>query len=444
MTYKVWDPEAYSDGPLQIGFQGFVPNSTVGFMTAVEAVGVPVVDELNSGNNTGVKQGTGCLDPEYRRSSSYDSFYKQARDRPNLDVLHSAPVQSLIFDEASMEEGGTPRVTGVNFRDEPSSLYYQISARKEVIVSLGAFHTPQFLMVSGIGPEEELSRFGINPVVVNENVGQHLNDHNVFSIMALATEDADSAQKRNSDVELLIAAQEQYYSGNGGTYTSPSGITNGFQQLTNETLIEIGAEEVVNQGYVNRAHVEFLFENIFYPGGPTPYYIPSGDENYISVTASSLIALSRGNVTLRGTSMQDIPVINPNYFADPTDRAIAINSFRDLRKILAHPALAQYTMGPNSGEVSPGVENVPDDDEDAIWEYIQENTIPNWHASGTAQMLPLEDGGVVDARLKVYGVEGLRVVDCSIIPVLPDVNIAGPVYMIAEKGSDLIREDWGF
>lgn len=99
-------------------------------------------------------------------------------------------------------------------------------------------------------------------------------------------------------------------------------------------------------------------------------------------------------------------------------------------------------MGPNHGELSPGPENVSDDDDEAIWEYVKSNTIPNWHASGTVQMLPEEDGGVVDPRLRVYGVDGLRVVDCSIIPVLPDVNILGPVYMIAEKGAEMIREDW--
>ena len=358
-TYETWDPEAYGDGPLQIGFQGYVPPATVGFMNAVEAVNVPVVNELNTGNNTGVKQGTGNLDSNYRRSSSYDGFYKQAAGRPNLDVLHYAPVRGIIFSNDS-----TPKATGVNFRDEPTSLQHQVTAKKEVIVSMGAFHTPQLLMVSGVGPEEQLSRFGISITHANDNVGQHLNDHSVFSIMAHASPDAGSASTRDNNITNLIAAQELFYTQDKGTYTAPSGITNGFQQLSNQTLTEIGASAVIDLGYLNRSHVEFLFENIFYPGGPTPYYIPKANESFISVAASSLVALSRGNITLRGDSMTDIPVINPNYYADPTDRAIAIHSFKDLRKILAHPALAQYTVGPNNGEVSPGVDNVADDDDD--------------------------------------------------------------------------------
>lgn len=134
--------------------------------------------------------------------------------------------------------------------------------------------------------------------------------------------------------------------------------------------------------------------------------------------------------------------MNVQYYTHPADRAIAIESFKYLRKILAHPELSQYTVGPNHGEVSPG-EAIADDDEDAIFEYVKASTIPNWHASGTLQMLPLEDGGVVDPRLRVYGIDSLRVIDCSIIPVLPDVNIVGPVFMIGEKGAELVREDWG-
>lgn len=104
--------------------------------------------------------------------------------------------------------------------------------------------------------------------------------------------------------------------------------------------------------------------------------------------------------------------------------------------------MSEYTVGPSHGEVSPGA-GVSEDDEDTVLAYVRANTIPNWHASGTNQMLPEDKGGVVDPRLRVYGVDGLRVVDCSIIPILPDVNIVGSVYMIGEKGAEMIREDWG-
>ncbi|KAF6823585.1 Pyranose dehydrogenase 1-like protein 2 [Colletotrichum musicola] len=446
VSYKTWDPSAYADGPLQLGFQGYVPPSGVGFIEAsAAALQIPIVEDYNTGNSTGVKQGTGHLDAKFERSSSYDSYLKEARGRKNLDVLYWAPVWKIEFDEG----GDKPRAKGVAFMDHPTGIVHQVAAKKEVIVSAGAFNSPQLLMVSGIGPQDQLDKFGIEPVLINENVGQHLNDHSVFSIMATSTPEFSTTDMA-ATYESLRAAQDEFRTNLTGEYTAPSGITNAFQKLSEEELNAIGAGEIVTAGLANQSHIEYLFESVFYPGGPTPFYTPRGNETYISLTASSMVALSRGNVTLRSNSMAEFPVINPNasmltnqqYYAHPVDRVIAVQSFKYLRKILAHPRMSEYTVGPDHGEVSPGVENVSNDDEEAILAYVRQNTIPNWHASGTNQMLPEEDGGVVDPRLKVYGIDGLRVVDCSIIPILPDVNIVASVYMIGEKGAELIREDW--
>ncbi|KAI1170061.1 glucose-methanol-choline oxidoreductase [Nemania sp. FL0916] len=435
--YQTWNPEAYSNGPLEIGYQGFVPPSSIGFIDACSSVNIPIVKDLNSGNGTGVKQGTGCLTPSYRRSSAYDSYYKQSVKRQNLDILTFSPVQRIIFDKSS---NGTATASGVVFIDELTGLYHQVTARKEVIITLGTFQSPQLLMVSGIGPSETLSTQGIEPIYINENVGRHMNDHNVFSIMAKSTPEA-STNQWTFNITNLEAAQAEFYANGTGRYTAPSGITNAFQMLGEEQLKSIGAQAVIDAGLTNRSTVEFLFESIFYPEGPTPFYSWSLNESYISLTASSMVALSQGNVTIQSPFMGDSPLINPNYYSHPTDRLIAINAFRDLRKILAHPALSKFTVGPMNGEVSPG-SAVSDDDDDAIYEYVKATTIPNWHASGTNRMLPLADGGVVSPRLNVYGVNRLRVVDSSIMPTVPDVNIQGPVFMIGEHGAKMIQEDW--
>ena len=143
-SYQTWDSDAYSDGPLQIGFQGYVPATSIGFIRACEAANIPIVEELNTGNSTGVKQGTDILDSRYRRSSSYDSFYKQAANRTNLNVMFNAPVSEIIFDNTTE----TPTATGVVFTDQSTSLVYGVNAKKEVIVSMGGFQSPQLLMVS--------------------------------------------------------------------------------------------------------------------------------------------------------------------------------------------------------------------------------------------------------------------------------------------------------
>ncbi|RGP72472.1 alcohol dehydrogenase [Fusarium sporotrichioides] len=432
-TYKTYNSTAYGNGPLEIAYQGYVPETGIAFMNACQAANIPIVEDYNTGNSTGVKQGTATLDKNLLRSSSYDGYLKQALNRKNLDVLYYAPVQQLL----SQAGGDRPKVTGVQFMDHPTGRTHQVHASNEVIVSMGAFQSPQLLMVSGFGPSSELEKFAVEPVLINENIGR-----NVFSIMARVEDDIQfSSSQLSSDFTLLEAAQEEFYSNGTGPYTAPSGITNGFQRLSEQELFEIGAGSVVEAGLGDQSHIEYLFESTWYPSGPTPYYKQLPNESYISLTASSMVALSRGNISLKSTSMMMAPEINPNYYTHDADRAIAVRSFHYLRKILAHPALSRYTYGANNGEVSPGAA-VEDGDDDAIFDYVKANTIPNWHASGTNQMLPEADGGVVDPRLRVYGVDGLRIVDCSIIPVLPDVNIVGPVFMIGEKGAELIREDW--
>lgn len=143
-TFQTYEADAYGDGPLQLSYQGYVTDSNVGFMRALEAVNVPVVNELNTGNATGVKQGLGTLDNRLRRSSSFDSFYRQAQNRSNLDVLFNAPVSELVIDT----EGDNPTANGVVFVDQNTGLIHQVSAAKEVIMSMGAFHSPQLLMLS--------------------------------------------------------------------------------------------------------------------------------------------------------------------------------------------------------------------------------------------------------------------------------------------------------
>lgn len=149
--YKTFTPSAYGTGPLNLGFQGYVPPSTDGFIVACsEAANIPVVEDLNTGNAVGIKHGTATLDDRLRRSSSYDSFYEQAKNRTNLKVLHDAPVTGLVLDSPAEDSNSTalPRAIGVSYINQRTGFSSQARARNEVIVSMGAFHSPQLLMVS--------------------------------------------------------------------------------------------------------------------------------------------------------------------------------------------------------------------------------------------------------------------------------------------------------
>jgi choline dehydrogenase-like flavoprotein len=193
-TYMTWDPENYgTKGPLKIGFQGRVVASNPAFMNATEAIGIkPVVDQ-NGGNPIGIKQGTMTLDENFHRSSSFDSHYQEAKDRPNLTLLERTIVARIIFNEDTI---GTDEVEaiGVSFVQDRDGIFRNVSCTNEVILSAGAFHSPFILKQSGIGPKDELEKYGITPVVVNENVGQHMQDHTAFSVIhAVKPEFADIA-----------------------------------------------------------------------------------------------------------------------------------------------------------------------------------------------------------------------------------------------------------
>lgn len=121
-----------------------------------------------------------------------------------------------------------------------------------------------------------------------------------------------STTQVSAEVETLQAAQAAYYANLSGPYTAPSGITNGFRKLAETELEAIGAGEVIRRGLANQAHIEFLYESVWYPWIPTPFYAPKTNESYISLTASSLVQLARGNVSLRSNSMSDAPIINSN------------------------------------------------------------------------------------------------------------------------------------
>lgn len=144
--YQTWEPSAYGDGPLEIAYQGYVPPSSVGFIEACQDVGIPIVHELNTGDGVGIKQGPGTINAKFERSSAYNTYYKRAESRSNVDIITNAPVQSLKWDSETGSEA--PKVSGVVFIEHATGLYHTVTAKKEVIVTIGTFQSPQLLMVS--------------------------------------------------------------------------------------------------------------------------------------------------------------------------------------------------------------------------------------------------------------------------------------------------------
>jgi choline dehydrogenase-like flavoprotein len=213
----------------------------------------------------------------------------------------------------------------------------------------------------------------------------------------------------------------------------------GFEKISTEQLASIGASAITAQGRSDQAHIEYLYETSYYPNLPSPSYSSKEyNTSYVSFTAALLSPTSKGSVSVLSNSPSDPPQIDPRYYTTPEDQSIALYSFKNLRKVLAKYSEFNFTIGPDGGEVAPGPEVQSDED---IIKYIRETAIMVWHASGTCAMLPQGKGGVVDETLKVHGVQGLRVVDASVFPIIPDTHTMGATYMLAEKAATMIKAE---
>jgi choline dehydrogenase len=264
-----------------------------------------------------------------------------------------------------------------------------------------------------------------------------LQDHIYFSVIAEA-DPSISYSSLYHDYSKLQQATHDYKEAKG-PLAAPIGLAFGFEKVSSDTLDSIGASALITQNRSNQAHIEYLYETVYYPNLPTPYYSSKEyNTSYVSFTAAILAPTSRGTVSVLSNSLSDSPQIDPQYYTTPEDRALALYSFKNLRKLLAEFATHNFTIGPNNGEVAPGV--IVQSDEE-ILNYIKETAVPVWHASGTCAMLPREKGGVVDEKLRVYGVQGLRIVDASIFPIIPDAHTVAPTYMVAEMAATIIKEE---
>jgi choline dehydrogenase-like flavoprotein len=265
-----------------------------------------------------------------------------------------------------------------------------------------------------------------------------LQDHIYFSVIAEADPSISYSSLYHDYSKLQQATQE--YKEAKGPLTAPVGLAFGFEKVSSDTLASIGASELIARGRSDQAHIEYLYETIYYPNLPTPYYSSKEyNTSYVSFTAAILAPTSRGTVSVLSNSLSDPPQIDPQYYTTPEDRALALYSFRNLRKLLDEFATYNFTIGPNHGEVVPGP-NVQSDQE--VLDYIRETSVPVWHASGTCAMLPRGKGGVVDEKLRVYGVQGLRIVDASVFPVIPDAHTVAPTYMVAEMAASIIKKEY--
>jgi len=414
-----------SHQPLQVTWPNYALPIATWAERALAAVGIePSLQGFESGTVNGSSWVPATIDPiSQHRSSSQTSFLNYAMQNTQLQVYTQALARRIVFDGNRTAKGVLVQSGKMNFT---------LTANKEVILSAGAFQSPQLLMVSGIGPRDTLHQYDIPVIKHLPGVGQNFWDQPLFGLNYRVN--MDTGSRLAEDPTYAAEAARQYLTNATGPLTgAPQFLA--FERISQSQpdLLSNATIKALETFPSDWPEVEYLTQN-GYSGYNRNYRTetPQDGYNYASMSVAIISPFSRGNVTISSADASVPPVINPNYMTAPEDKDIAVASFRRLRQIWTH--MSNITIGE---EYLPGP-NVTTDEQ--ILEFISESVGQLYHASATCKMGRSNDTmAVVDSRARVYGVNGLRVVDASSFPFLTPGHPQSGVYMLAEKIADDIR-----
>ena len=389
------------DGPLALE-RG--PASTplfAAWLKAGEQAGFRITDDVNGYR----QEGFAAFDKNVRRGrrlSAARAYLHPVLSRPNLDLVTMAQAERLTF------EGS--RCTGVDYRRGRSKHHVEAG---EVIVSGGAFNSPQLLQLSGVGDPEHLGSLGIDVVSAVPGVGENLQDHLEVYIQHACTQPVS--------MQPHLAHWRKPWIGLQWLFRRGPASTNHFEA---GAFIKSNPSEL----YPNLMY-HFLPIAIRYDGSTSKGDMPDGHGYQVQV--GPMYSDSTGSVRITSTDARSKPAIRFNYLSTERDRREWIEAVRVTRHILSQEAFAPF----DGGEISPGP-SVQTDQE--IMDWVARDAETALHPSGTAKMGTDEMAVVDPSSMRVRGTEGLRVVDASVLPVITNGNIYAPTMMVAERASDLI------
>ncbi|KAI5784578.1 hypothetical protein EDC01DRAFT_200921 [Geopyxis carbonaria] len=412
-----------TSGPIQIGY----PNEAAPFGTflkeAMTANGLNKTADFTSGTLNGWQWASTTIDAAMNRSSSFSATFPLLSARSNVKLVYPALVKKVNF-------VGTKAV-GVTYNTSTGELV-TINATREVVISAGAFRSPQLLQVSGIGPAELLTKHGIPIIVNNKNVGGNLQDHSFFT----QSYRVNMSSSTRFGVDPVYAEEKisEYLTDHTGPLTNNNCDFIAFEKYDNKTL---GKEAAYNDFPGKWPHVEWASASGFVGNYSNPgKNQPTDGYDYATLMGILVAPKSRGSVKISSNDTADTPLIDPAFFTHPFDRKVLLETFKRGRKFLGSPEMAGAYSDPTEYYPGPSVQT-----DNEILQYIKENMMTIWHASSTCAMLPKARGGVVNSRLQVYGTTNLRVVDASIFPLVPPGHPVASVYMVAGKAADMILAD---
>ncbi|KAM0559948.1 hypothetical protein ACHAPJ_003900 [Fusarium lateritium] len=433
------DPSAHgSSGYIDSSYSPFFWPTTKNIVKATEELDIDISVDQANGNAIGGYFCPHNLDPKTLTRSSAQDLYSAVSQRKNLQLLSGNQVTRIV----TKKNGSSVKATGVEFAKNRDSARKTVKAKKEVILAAGSIHTPQILQVSGIGDSALLSSINVPVVVDLPAVGQNFHDHVLLAVVSAIAAPLQTGNL-TSNTTFAAEARAQYDQQKKGPYTSPTGDFLLFLPLSNYTT----AASNIHKQASSQDGTKFL------PSG-TPAEVVKGYKKQQNVlngklldTNSAILEViwsdgvavlglqhpySRGSVKAKSSNIFDSPEANPEFLSNPLDVSILVEGVKFARKLSNAPSIK--TLKPV--ELAPGANVTSDDD---IEKFIRSSASTLFHPAGSCKIGSRSEGGVVDEKLRVYGVDGLRIVDASVIPLLPASHTMTTVYAIAEKAAEIIK-----
>lgn len=405
-----------SGGPVHVSHVNFALPFSSWAQRAFLYFGFANISSFSNGELLGSQYAPNVLRPiSNERETSSTSYLDTAlnSNRTNLQLFTHTLALQVLFSE-------NKTATGVLVRS--GRLDYVLSARSEIILSAGAFQSPQLLMVSGVGPAATLKKYGIDVVADRPGVGQNMWDHvdievtykvDVVGFNTLRNATYDQLQKEAYQKKPAVSLYGTY----GADYIGWEKLPADYRaNLTSSARNQLAAFPS------DWPEIEYEIASIYMSEDPEDF---KGYGTFVVIPVSPV---SRGTVGLMSNSMLDPPVIDPQWLTAQTDIELAVQAVKRARSIMASPAMQPITLG---SEIAPGAAVSTDAQ---LEEYIRNNFFMNWHAACTCRMGRSNDTmAVVDSNARVIGVQNLRVVDASAFALLPPGHPVSTVYGLAEK-----------
>ncbi|KLO15577.1 alcohol oxidase [Schizopora paradoxa] len=441
-------------GPIITSYPGLISGVEKPTHEALNKVGINMIKTLMGGYADGHGAGVipGTVDPKtYTRSYAATGYYEPNANRPNLTVVVSAHVSEIV---TVANADGTLTATEVKFLCEDAS--HSVKVGKETIVSAGAINSPQVLELSGIGERSVLEKAGIDVKLELPGVGNNMQDH---YYLGLTYEIKESFHENIHTFDGMFnpeVAEQQMtlYTEKKGLCTmyilglmfAPFDAVSPDADELNKThlsAIEAGLKSgKYPPGLQKQYEIQFerlqkklpSIELCIFPGMSTPGLVPEPGKKYVSLMPVTNHPFARGSVHITSKDPLAPPAIDPATFKEDHDLAVMVEAVKFARKVAQQEPLASMITG---NDILPG----PDvqSDEDIAEKFVKQVVSTSFHTSSSLSMLPREDGGVVDNKLKVYGTTNIRVADTSIIPLHISAHTQAIAYAIGEQAADIIK-----